>query len=169
MSQFSEFCRHNPLCCFSTSVCFKRKVKLSLCVTKHHAMKAYWRNSSTHSLISALDGGEWSASRPGRFTPRKRAPGIHWIGGWVHPRAYVSLSTQSEKFWIHPRIFSSFLCFLAAAVRGLLQDLKNEQMMVTIPYSYVFGLVSCCNKRPILHTHNINSSRDPPLKRLSAT
>jgi hypothetical protein len=28
-----------------------------------------------HSLTSALDGGEWSASRPGRFTPRERAPG----------------------------------------------------------------------------------------------
>jgi hypothetical protein len=24
-----------------------------------------------------LDGGEWSASRPGRFTPRERAPGTH--------------------------------------------------------------------------------------------
>jgi len=21
--------------------------------------------------------------RPGRFTPRERAPGTHWIGGWV--------------------------------------------------------------------------------------
>jgi len=27
--------------------------------------------SHTHSLTSALDGGEWSASRPGRFTPEK--------------------------------------------------------------------------------------------------
>jgi hypothetical protein len=27
--------------------------------------------SSTHSLTSILYGGEWSASRPGRFTPRK--------------------------------------------------------------------------------------------------
>jgi len=26
-------------------------------------------------LISALDGGEWSASRPDRFTSRERAPG----------------------------------------------------------------------------------------------
>jgi hypothetical protein len=26
---------------------------------------------STHSLASALDGGEWSASRPGRFIPGK--------------------------------------------------------------------------------------------------
>jgi hypothetical protein len=33
-------------------------------------------------LTMALVGGEWSASRPGRFTP-----GTHWIGGWVGPRA----------------------------------------------------------------------------------
>jgi hypothetical protein len=38
--------------------------------------------SSTHSLTSALDGGDWSASRPGRFTPRERAPGTQWIGSW---------------------------------------------------------------------------------------
>jgi hypothetical protein len=45
--------------------------------------------SSIHSLTSALDGGEWSASRPGRFIPRERAPGIHWIGGRVGPRAVL--------------------------------------------------------------------------------
>jgi hypothetical protein len=55
-------------------------------------MKAYWRewrSSSAHSLTSALDGGEWAASRPGRFTPRERVPGTHWIGGWVGPRAVL--------------------------------------------------------------------------------
>jgi hypothetical protein len=45
--------------------------------------------SSTHSLTSALDGGERSASRPGRFTPSERAPGTPWIEGWVGPRAVV--------------------------------------------------------------------------------
>jgi hypothetical protein len=34
-------------------------------------------------LTSALAGGEWSASRPGRFTSREIAPGTHLIGGWV--------------------------------------------------------------------------------------
>jgi hypothetical protein len=38
-------------------------------------------------LTSALAGGEWSASRPVRFTPGERASGIHWIGGWVDLRA----------------------------------------------------------------------------------
>jgi hypothetical protein len=34
-------------------------------------MKAYWewRYSSTHSLTSALDGGEWSALPPGKESP----------------------------------------------------------------------------------------------------
>jgi hypothetical protein len=34
-------------------------------------------------LTSALDGGEWPASLSGRFTPRERAPSVHWIGGRV--------------------------------------------------------------------------------------
>jgi hypothetical protein len=37
------------------------KVKLFVCLTKHHAMKMYWGSGgiSTHSLTSELDGGEW--------------------------------------------------------------------------------------------------------------
>jgi hypothetical protein len=54
------------------------KIKLSLCffLTEHHIIKANWRwrYSSTHSLTSSLDGGEWSYSHPGRFTPRERSP-----------------------------------------------------------------------------------------------
>jgi hypothetical protein len=44
---------------------------------------------STYSFsTSALDGGEWSASRPGRaFTPGERTHGTHCTGGWVGPRA----------------------------------------------------------------------------------
>jgi hypothetical protein len=53
------------------------KVKLSLCFNwepRHEGMLGKQRYSSTNSLHSALGGGEWSASRPGRFTPRKRSP-----------------------------------------------------------------------------------------------
>jgi hypothetical protein len=35
----------------------------------------------------ALVGDEWSASRPGRFTPGETAPAARWIGDWVGPRA----------------------------------------------------------------------------------
>jgi hypothetical protein len=62
----------------------KIKVDLFVVLIKHHATKMYgvveaWFHSF---LISALGGGEWSVSRPGRFTP-----GVHWIGGCVGPRA----------------------------------------------------------------------------------
>jgi hypothetical protein len=58
-------------------------------LSQHHAMKAYWGvEVQLHAFLTlALNGGEWSASRPGRFTPRERAPGTHWIGGWVGPKA----------------------------------------------------------------------------------
>jgi len=50
-------------------------------------------------LTSALDGGEWSASRPDRFTPRERVPVTHWIGGWVshytHTDPYPSKTQQN--------------------------------------------------------------------------
>jgi len=57
----------------------------TLCLTKHHAMKTYWgMEVKLHTFLTvALEGGEWSASRPGRFTPRERVPSTHWIGGWV--------------------------------------------------------------------------------------
>jgi hypothetical protein len=37
-------------------------------------------------LTSALVGGEWSASRPGRYTLGEKAPSTRWIGGGVGPR-----------------------------------------------------------------------------------
>jgi hypothetical protein len=68
-----------------------KKVNLS-----HEGVLGEWRYSSTHSLTSALDFGEWSASRPGRFTPRETAPGIHWIGGWVSPRAVQDAAVKRK-------------------------------------------------------------------------
>jgi hypothetical protein len=56
---------------------------------RHEGVLGEWRYSYTHSLTSALNGSEWSASRPDRFTPRERAPGTHWIGGWVGTRAVL--------------------------------------------------------------------------------
>jgi hypothetical protein len=35
-------------------------------------------------------GNSWSASRPYRITPGERAPGTHWLGDWVDPRASVN-------------------------------------------------------------------------------
>jgi hypothetical protein len=48
-------------------------------------------------LISALDGGKWSGSRPGRLVAGERAPGTHWIGGWVGPRAGLEAATKRKS------------------------------------------------------------------------
>jgi hypothetical protein len=51
-------------------------------------------------LTTALVGSEWSASRPGRFTPGERAP--RRIGGcWVGPRAGLDI-TEKRKFLTLP-------------------------------------------------------------------
>jgi hypothetical protein len=58
--------------------------------TPHHeGVLGKWRYNSTHFLTLALDGDERSASHPDRFTPRERASGTHWTGGWVGPRAVL--------------------------------------------------------------------------------
>jgi hypothetical protein len=62
-------------------------------------MKAFWGSGglAPRNLTSVLHGGEWSASRPGHFSPRVRAPGTHCIGGWVDPEP-VSTRWWEEKF-----------------------------------------------------------------------
>jgi len=52
---------------------FPFRVKLSLCLTKHDAMKTCWGSGGIFPafVTSSLRGGEWSASRPGRLIPGK--------------------------------------------------------------------------------------------------
>jgi hypothetical protein len=52
-------------------------------------MKAYWgiEGIAPRIINFGTRWGEWSDLRPGSFNPRERAPGTHWIGGWVGPRA----------------------------------------------------------------------------------
>jgi hypothetical protein len=81
-----------------------------------------WTYSFTHSLTSALDRGEWSASRPGPFTPRERDPGTHRIGGWVGSRAGLD-----------------------AVVFSLIVEIFNTSLYQTFQYSL---LVTSSNSRP---------------------
>jgi hypothetical protein len=64
----------------------KVKVRLSLRLTKHHAMNTYWGSGDRlHAfLTSAVDGGEWSVSRFGRLAPEKEHPvSIGYERGWA--------------------------------------------------------------------------------------
>jgi hypothetical protein len=69
-----------------------------------HAMEVLGgeKYSSYALSTSALDGGEWSASSPGRaFTARERTLGTHCTGGWMSPRA--GLNTEDRGKILHPR------------------------------------------------------------------
>jgi hypothetical protein len=89
-----------------------------------------WRYSSTHSLTSALDGGEWSASHLGRFTPRERAPGTHWIGGWVGPRAILDAAVKRKT--PSPR------------VRGVVLSIKHRDFTFTFTFPYHLSRCQAC-------------------------
>jgi hypothetical protein len=64
----------------------KEKVNFSLCfiwAPRHEGVLGEMEHSSTNSLASALDGGDWSATGHGWFKTRERDPVSNWIGGWV--------------------------------------------------------------------------------------
>jgi hypothetical protein len=68
-------------------------------------------------LTSALVEGEWSASRPGRFTLGKRASSTHWIGGWVGLRAGLD---GMEKW--------KFLTLLELELRPLGRPIRSQSL-----------------------------------------
>jgi hypothetical protein len=51
-------------------------------------------------LTLVLDGGEWPASRPGRFITRERAHGYFWIRGSVAPAA--NLDNAEKRKYLGP-------------------------------------------------------------------
>jgi hypothetical protein len=40
--------------------------------------------------------------RSSRFTPGERAPGAHWIGGWVSPTAGFDPTRKTEMSFLYP-------------------------------------------------------------------
>jgi hypothetical protein len=47
-------------------------------------------------LTLALDGSEWSASHPCCFSSRETVHGMHFIGGWVGPRANLDVIEKGK-------------------------------------------------------------------------
>jgi hypothetical protein len=81
--------------------CKSKVVPLLNYAPLHEGVLGECRYSSTHSLTSALDGGGWSASRPGHLTPRERAPGTHPIGGCMD--AVVKRKIPSPRWESNPK------------------------------------------------------------------
>jgi hypothetical protein len=85
----------------SLSLCCKGK-KVNSPTTRHAGAWGERKYSSYSFSTSALDGGEWSASRPGRtFTPGERIPCTHCTAGLVGPRA--GLDTEDRGKILCPR------------------------------------------------------------------
>jgi hypothetical protein len=65
----------------------------------HYTIKAYGEVDVVINIFwnSAVAGGDWLASHPGRFTLKERAPGTHWIRGWVDLRASLD-DVEKRKF-----------------------------------------------------------------------
>jgi hypothetical protein len=63
-------------------------------------MKAYGSGCIDPHFLDL--GTSWrSTSRPGRFMPRERVTGTHWIGGWVGLRAGLD-DLEKRKFLTLP-------------------------------------------------------------------
>jgi hypothetical protein len=154
-------CMAPSWCNYPNNTCTTRKlkIKLSLCLTKHHAMKTYLGvEGQLHAfLTSALDGGEWSASRLCRFTPSERAPGTHWIGGWVGSRAFLDavakrkIPSPAENRTLEPRS-SSPQC--SAIPTELFEDYKLKSFLSGNSFHYSVNNSKC------LRTDTCNSLQD---------
>jgi hypothetical protein len=115
-------------------LCKKVKVKLSLCFNwapRHEGVSEEQRYRSTHSLTSAVDGGEWSASGTSRFIARKRVRGTHWIGGWV---GFHNSSLRSK--YSHNLFFDQGRTLHFAPIRN---DSVHSQSLV-----FCYFYVHCC-------------------------
>jgi hypothetical protein len=138
-------------------IAFKYKVKLSLCFNwapHHWDVLAEWRYSSIHSLTSALDGGgEWSASRTGRFTPREWAPGSQWIGGWVGPRAVLDAVVKRKI--PSPHRESEPRTLIVHPVAQRYTDWAITDLLLVNITTKIFDMLSCFDLR---RTHFIQVS-----------
>jgi hypothetical protein len=99
-------------------------------------------------LTSALAGGEWSASRLGRFIPGKRAPGTHWAGGWVDLSAIYgdeSSASLPGRFTSGERAPGSHSVRGWVGLRAVLETVEKRKILVlTGNRTRQFQLVARC-------------------------
>jgi hypothetical protein len=99
---------------------------------RHEVVLGEWRYSSTHSLTSTLDGGEWSASRPGRFTPTERVTVTHWVGGWVGTRVVLDVVAKRKIHSPHRFPAGAGGSFSATVPRPVLGTTQKSQTWGTM-------------------------------------
>jgi hypothetical protein len=100
MSQSSVFCRHNPLCCFSTSVYYCKPIfhyRLSPETFSYALVFGDWRYSSTHSSSRHYMEVSGQLLSLACLPPGGKVPGTRWIGGWVCSRAGLCAVVKNEN------------------------------------------------------------------------
>jgi hypothetical protein len=78
--------------CHMAVILESKNVKVSLCLIKHDATKAYGGVEHYTDLIV-------STSSPERFTRGERAPGTPWVGYWVGSRGILSAVKERKVSW----------------------------------------------------------------------
>jgi hypothetical protein len=70
-----------------------------MCLINHNVIKMYGKEEVwLHAFLSsALGRGEWSDSRPGRFTLGLRDAVTNWIRVWVRPRAGLDAVARKKQ------------------------------------------------------------------------
>jgi hypothetical protein len=101
-------------------------VKLPMCLIKPRYIKTYGGTAAQlHAFLTLALDGEWSASCTSRFTPKKRACGIHWVGS----KASLDAMGKSlfPKVGTEPGFLHRRECSLVAIPIELLRRTQNKQ------------------------------------------
>jgi hypothetical protein len=85
----------------------------------------YFDGGIAPRILDLGNWGMWVVS----FTPRERAPGTHWIGSWVGPRAGLD-AMEKRKIPSHRRE-SNLRTPIVQPVASLYTDLATEALLVT--------------------------------------
>jgi hypothetical protein len=119
---------------------------------------------STFFLTSALVGGKWSASRPGRFTPGERTPSTNWIGGQVGPRASLDdVEKILDPYWdsnsdpsvVQPVASRYTDCAIPAPFRFAVRD-KNHISKYMSHIYFSLTLFSCYSVNFVAVTNSLD-------------
>jgi hypothetical protein len=95
-------------------------------------------------LTSALVGGEWSASRLGRFTlGGKSPPGTNWKGCWVGPRTGLD-DVEKRRILPLPGLELRPLCRLARSVSLYRLSYRGSCYMCCYPCSNIPTVIFPC-------------------------
>jgi hypothetical protein len=83
-------------------------------------------------LTSALDGGDWSVSLPGRCITEETALGTPWRGGWVGRRASLVIVEKKKNILLLLGIETGFLCRLGRIESlGCFKGLRSAMTLCT--------------------------------------